>query len=357
MAKEKNHVVSVIIPMYNVEKYIGECLESILKQTLKNIEVIVVDDCSTDNSLELAEKFIPAFESKNNRLITVTFTQNSGCPGIPRNFALDMAKGKYVHFMDSDDFLSEDVLEIFYNTAEKFNADVVDANVTLKYEYINGKFETTAKTMKNSPRIEQPTFETFDIAKRIEDIMDIKYSNTVCSKFFRRDFLIRNNIKFPAMTITEDFIFMFQYVVLAKNYVRIPFVGYINRIHGDSTTHKNRDIKIGLLDLIEGVYCLDNFMQSQNFFEENPKYQYRIIDFFNQWFADKMFKYLFFDMNLDVEEIFSEHFREVFKLDPQKNIPFANYLFTSTNIYKMLIKQQSQEIEYLKKMLQKSNIE
>lgn len=351
LSKKVTPDVSVIIPMYNTEKYIEKCLDSLLNQSLENIEVIVVDDCSTDNSLELAEKFIPSFESKNKKLTTITFTQNSGYPGIPRNFALDIAKGKYVYFMDSDDFLSEDLLEIFYNAAEKFKADVVDANMTLEYEEINGKFETKAKVMQNAMRVEQPTLETSDVEKRIDNVIAIRYFNTVWSKFFRREFLIRNNIKFPAMTITEDLVFMLQYIVLAKNYVRIPFAGYFYRKYQGSTSQSNRDIKMALLDFIEGVHFLDNFMQSQKFFQENPKYQYRIIDFLDQWFSDKIFKFLFFDMNLEPEVAYNVLFKEVFKIDPQKNIPLANYLFTSTNIYKMLVKQQSEEIAHLKKLL------
>ena len=343
--------VSVIIPMYNTEKYISECLQSLLNQTLQNIEVIVVDDCSTDNSLAVAENFIPAFESKNKSLVTVTFTQNSGCPGIPRNFALDLAKGKYIYFVDSDDFLSEDALEIFYNAAENFNADVVDANMTLEQTEIDGKIETQAKVMKNGTRISQPALETFDIAKRIEDIIEIKYLNTVWSKFFRREFLLENNIKFPVMTITEDFIFIFQCVVLAKNYVRIPFVGYFYRNYTGSTSHTSRDIGRAALDLIEGVYCLNNFMQSQKIFIENPKYQYTVIDFLNQRFSDIIFKNIFFDMDLKAEDVYDFFRKEVFALDPQKNIPFTAYLFVSTNIYKLLVNQQAKEIMQLKKLL------
>ena len=118
MSKKENPLVSVIIPMYNAEEYIEECLQNLLNQTLKNFEVIVVDDCSTDKSLEVAEKMIPAFNEKNLKLVTLTLSQNSGCPGIPRNVAMEHAKGKYIYFMDSDDFLDETALEDFYKVAE-----------------------------------------------------------------------------------------------------------------------------------------------------------------------------------------------------------------------------------------------
>ena len=133
MAKEKNPAISVIIPMYNTEKYIEECLQSLLNQTLKNFEVIVVDDCSTDNSVAIVQKVIPAFDAQNIEITVATNQTNSGCPGIPRNFGITISKGKYICFLDSDDFLSEDVLEDFYNVAEEFNADVVHAEKCFEY--------------------------------------------------------------------------------------------------------------------------------------------------------------------------------------------------------------------------------
>ena len=351
MAKEKNPAISVIIPMYNTEKYIEECLQNLLNQAFKNFEVIVVDDCSTDNSVAVVQKMIPAFDAQNIEITVATNKANSGCPGIPRNFGITIAKGKYVYFMDSDDFLSEDVLENLYNVAENFNADIVDSKIILEYRKIDGKFETVAKIMANSKRIENPTLETFDISKRIEGIINLEYSNSTVTKIFRREFLIDNDIKFPAMSLTEDFIFMFKCMVCAQNYVSIPFIGYFYRIYAESTSHMSRDIKISSLDLIEGIYCLNNFMQEQKFFVENPKYQYRVIDFFNQWFSDVIFKNTFFDKNLSAEEMYNFYRKKVFNLDAEKNIPLTAYLFVSANIYKLLVKNQFEEIAQLKKII------
>ena len=158
--------VSVIIPMYNAEKYVGECLKSLLNQTLKNIEIILVDDCSTDNSLAVAEKFIPAFEANDKQLLTATLTKNSGCPGIPRNFGIDFAKGKYIYFLDSDDFLDDTALEDFYNVAEEFNADVVHSEKCFVYENINGEMTDSVASTQTGEFVEKPTLETYDTGKR-----------------------------------------------------------------------------------------------------------------------------------------------------------------------------------------------
>ena len=313
----------------------------------------MVDDCSSDNSLAVAENFIPAFESKNKTLVTVTFTQNSGCPGIPRNFALDLANGKYIYFVDSDDFLNEDVLENFYNVAEEFNADVVHAEKCFECREIDGEFSDQIYLLETTAATEKPTLETCELAKRVSDFVERKYHHMIWGKFFRREFLIENNIKFPALTITEDFIFSLMCLACAKNYVRVPFVGYHYRKHADSATASPGHSTTISLDLIEGVYFLNNFMQSQKFFVENPQYCYLTIDYFNQMFAGLISKHIFFTLNLDPGEIYDFYRKNVFSLNPPKNIPFTAYLFVSTNIYKMLVNQQAAEIAELKKLLQK----
>lgn len=127
--------VSVIIPMYNAENYIAESLDSLLNQTLKNIEVIVVDDCSTDNSLNIAMRFTEKFVG---RLNLMRLSGNSGCPGIPRNFALEVAHGKYVYFLDSDDFIDATALEHLYEVAEDFDADVVHVDKYFEFTDVQG---------------------------------------------------------------------------------------------------------------------------------------------------------------------------------------------------------------------------
>lgn len=349
---EKNPAVSVIIPMYNTEKYIAECLESLLNQTLKNFEVIVADDCSTDNSLAIAENMIPAFEKKGLKLFIFTLTKNSACPGVPRNFAIDFAKGKYIYFVDSDDFLTVDALEYFYNVAEEFTADVVHAEKCFEYKEIDGKFTSNIYSMETFENTKTPTLETADIKKRITDFVEKKYSQMVWSKFFRREFLIENAIKFSNITITEDYIFSAMCLACAKKYVRVPSVGYYYRKRADSQTSAPGHSTTISLDLIEGIYFMDNFMQNQKFFIENPSCRYLLIDYFYQIFAKQISKHIFFTLDLDPGEIYSFYNEKVFALNPQKNIPLTTYLFVSSNIYKMLVNHQAAEIAELKKLLQ-----
>ena len=114
--------VSVIIPMYNAEKYLSVCLESLLIQTFQDFEVIIVDDCSTDNSLAIAESFLERF---GGRLKIISLEENTGSGAVPRNVGFEHASGKYIFFMDNDDLLIDIALETLYNYAEKNLATIV----------------------------------------------------------------------------------------------------------------------------------------------------------------------------------------------------------------------------------------
>ena len=351
MENEENFTVSVIIPMYNTEKYIGECLQSLLKQTLKNFEVIVVDDCSTDKSLKVAEKMFPAFKSKNLKLSTVAINKNTGCPGIPRNIALNIAEGKYIYFLDSDDFLDETVLEDFYKAAEEFDADIVHAQKSFGHIETDGNFKTTLINLEKVDHVEKPTLDTSDISQRVVDFIGKKYTSWVWNKFFRREFLIENGIKFPATLVAEDFVFLLVCFSLAKNYVNIPFVGHHYRKREGSVTKSAATAAVASLNLIEGVHALDSFMQQHEIFVKNPDYQYLTMDVFDQKFSDLLSKHLFFNMDLEPGEVYDFYRKEIFTVNPQKNIPLTAYLFISKNIYKMLVNQQAAEIAQLKQII------
>ena len=114
--------ISVIIPLYNAEKYIGECLDSLLNQTFKSFEVILVDDCSTDNSVKIVESYAPKFAG---RLKLAKMGKNTGSGSLPRNKGLLLSRGEYIFNMDNDDLLTETALEEMYTLAKKYNVDFV----------------------------------------------------------------------------------------------------------------------------------------------------------------------------------------------------------------------------------------
>ena len=116
--------VSVIVPVFNAEKFLGACLESVLIQTLEDFEVLVADDCSTDSSRQIAESFLEKFDG---RLKIISLEKNFGS-AVPRNEGLRFSRGEYIFFMDADDLIVDNALEELFNAAEKFSADVVYMN-------------------------------------------------------------------------------------------------------------------------------------------------------------------------------------------------------------------------------------
>ena len=122
MVKE-NPTVSVIIPVYNVEQYLRKCLDSVINQTFKDIEIIIVNDCSPDNSLQM----IKEYQTKEERIVLIDLKQNVGL-GFARNEGMKIAKGKYITFVDSDDWIASNYIEVLYNNIEKNNLDVVSAS-------------------------------------------------------------------------------------------------------------------------------------------------------------------------------------------------------------------------------------
>ena len=108
-----NKLISIIIPVYNIEKYLGECLDSILNQTYQNFEIILVDDCSTDSSFNICNEYA----SKDKRIKVIQNDVNSGGCGIPRNIGLKHIKGDYVTFIDGDDLIPTNYLQVLINNS------------------------------------------------------------------------------------------------------------------------------------------------------------------------------------------------------------------------------------------------
>lgn len=203
----KNSIkISVVIPVYNVENYIGQCLHSILNQTLKEIEVICVNDGSTDKSLSILEKY-----SKIDDRIKVIDQQNQGA-GYSRNLGLELASGNYVHFMDSDDYMELNAYECLYNKAIEFGADIV-------------KGKSYALDNKTKEKLKRSAYELSNIGKNNFDKLISFYDspnklikttlvpwNGICKK----SFLIDNKINFNNLTCVNDHTFFYEVIIKSK---------------------------------------------------------------------------------------------------------------------------------------------
>ena len=298
--------VSVIIPVYNAEKYLGVCLESILIQTLQDYEVIIVNDCSTDKSCAVVESYIEKF---GGRLKIISLTENTGSGAVPRNIGLKNARGKYVFFMDNDDFLIDDALETLYNFAEEYQAEVVymERYFSCGNELVPTKLN--AFTWSNDKTlVEEPTLKTENILERMEKFLKATLCWAPWAKFLRRDFLIENKIFLPKMTIADDVIWTFKLLCLAKKILIIPTPLYVYRTNVDSIMRKKRSpenlIIFRISPLIKGLEYLDEFMRSVEFFKKNSIAHLQVLEFFAQINLDDMSKATKYLELQEVYEIF-----------------------------------------------------
>lgn len=353
--KKNNPAVSVIIPMYNTEKYIGECLTSLAAQTFQDFEIVVVDDCSTDNSRAIAMSFSAHF---GNRLNLMKLPRNSGCSGVPKNFALKAARGKYVYFLDSDDLLTATALEELYTVAENFQADVVHAEKAFTFNDADGIISAALESNQTDEFVTEPTLETFDTGERVTAFTRKRFLWWACNKLFRRQLLIDNKITFPATKSFEDFVFTFASLVSAKNYVRVPFVSYYYRIRKNSLSHEVIDGLQFMKNLLGAVKGANDFMSGRKFFVDNPQYKYLFTDSFVQERLE-IFSQNFLTDNYGIGEVYDFLCQKVFSQKPQDNVALTSYLFLATNIFKLYTTQQAAEIAELKRQLAalKNNLE
>ena len=147
--------ISVIIPVYNNEKHLGECLDSVSNQTLDDIEIICINDGSTDSSLEILNEY-----STDKRITIITQTNQGSA--IARNKGLDIAQGEYIGFLDADDiYINRQSLEIMFDAAKKHDASMISANL---------KFLTPERNLISNPHYKRGTFHYFKMECRIRQV-------------------------------------------------------------------------------------------------------------------------------------------------------------------------------------------
>jgi glycosyltransferase involved in cell wall biosynthesis len=205
MLAKQQSLITVIIPAYNAEAYITKCIEHIIHQTYKTLEIIIVDDGSTDNTHSIITKY-----AKHDKRIKVLHQQNSG-PSDARNNGLKNANGKYIHFHDSDDFIELDYYEKMATVFNLTNADILCGEV----QEVNVKF---------------PTFKHIEIFTSLRDRIlktQANMLNVVWRYLYKRDFLNKYNLRFPkGMFIGEDIVFSLMAMYYAHNVATVPNAVY-----------------------------------------------------------------------------------------------------------------------------------
>ena len=362
MAKNKNRqrefvadkipLVSVIIPMYNAARFISQTLESLLYQTMEDFEVIIVDDCSTDNSVEVVESFAEKF---TGRLHVIKLPKNTGMPSLPRNVGINFARGKYIAFLDNDDLFTKTALEELSGLAENFQADVVHTDGFFFLDNAKLQVANTQKLLdtKNyrvvvcnpkSPRLPKPTFAPNNFAERMQLWLNSDYHWTTWALFCRRDFWTSNQISFPSMSVSDDIIANFACLCQSEKVLRIPNITYIYRYHIDSTSHENDSLEKAfhkwLSNLNVGFNELNKVMNRFAFFDEHPDYRYAVLN----WFFEKVIQ-----QGRQITKAYDQIY--AFSLNPlvkkefhPDDAAFASYLFDTVNNQRLQIMQLQREL-------------
>lgn len=250
--------LSIIIPVYNVERYLDKCVQSAMNQTLQDIEIILVDDESPDNSPQMCDGY-----AKKDSRIKVVHKKNGGL-GFARNSGLDIATGEYVTFLDSDDFVDLYTYEHLYNIAKKENLDAV----YYKFKRFMNEDEVSAE--KPSNKIKK--YENEEVKELMLDIIasepsakvDHKIQCSSCTAMYRMTIINENNVRFHSERelISEDLIFNLDYLKYAHCVAFYNGQHYHYRVNPTSLTGTIRT------DRIEKNYILYEYINKHMHFWE-----------------------------------------------------------------------------------------
>lgn len=220
--------ISIIIPVYNVEEYIERCILSVINQTYTNIEIIIINDCTPDKSMEIIAKIVEEKEIKNINIIH--HDENKGLSGA-RNTGIDNSTGNYILFLDSDDELPVDAVS---NLAHNISSQ--------KPDFIIGKVITTGSDMEFNLDSDNSIVEGYDIFRAY---LASRLYVMAWNKLVNRDFLIRNNLYFIEGIIHEDIIWFFNLTHCSRKMITCPFYTYIYHIRkaSISQTVKEKNIR------------------------------------------------------------------------------------------------------------------
>ena len=233
--------VSIIVPVYNVELYIEKCLESLVNQTLEEIEIIIVNDGSKDNSKKIINKYIEKYPNK-----IIYLEKENGGLSDARNYGIQYAIGEYIAFLDSDDYVKTDTYEKMYNKAKIDNADLVECDFYWSY--------------KNKNKKDIGIRYTNDKKEMIEKIRVVAWN-----KLIKKEIIVDNNLKFPKGLRYEDVEFTYKLILYINkvSFIEEPMIYYVQRDNSISKVQNDRTKEI--FSVLENVI---DYYKSNGFYKE-----------------------------------------------------------------------------------------
>lgn len=225
-------MINIIIPVYNVDKYLSKCLDSLFQQTYQEFMILIVDDGSTDNSLKIIEEYIAKYPEK----ITLIKQENQGV-SVARNRALDIANKEFILFIDPDDYLEQTYIEKMINKAQITNSDIVMCDYQLVFENDLTHKKDRHKYMINHNEI----YSGREIAHKM---LNLEIEGYLWNKLFRRKQLLKNNFKFDEGRYIQDWHPVFKHVLKSDSisFINEPLYNYLQR--SSSTVYKKDKKKI-----------------------------------------------------------------------------------------------------------------
>ncbi len=255
--------VSVIIPVYNVEKYLAKCLDSVINQTLKDIEIICINDGSTDGSAKILEEY-----AKKDDRIKVINQENGGLSNA-RNSGLDIASGKYCYFLDSDDWIELNTLEKLVNVINENDVDAVvhEANVIAEDDFCLQVAEDN-----------QEWFKGYSKNNGIHEIpleISHKIASVAWNKLYKTDLINKYHCRFPEGLINEDEAFLWIYMVHCRNYYYLDekLYNYLRRADSIMGTRNNSPKVLDILEIEKIIY---NTVKEHKVIDDYHKYLTRL---------------------------------------------------------------------------------
>lgn len=224
--------ISVIIPVYNTEKYLEKCLNSVISQSLEEIEIIVVNDCSSDNSLKIIKKYI----QKDNRIILINKKENEGVSEA-RNSGIKIARGEYILCVDGDDWIEKDCLKELYEMAKKNEAEIVVSDFYLDYGNKNVVYQIDQENRM------QTFFKKEDA---IKNIFSGKGFPSIWNKLVKREIYEKNNIKFPTnISMGEDLLTVLSLIYSSTKIIKLnkAYLHYIQNPKGATKEYRYKALE------------------------------------------------------------------------------------------------------------------
>lgn len=240
--------ISIVIPVYNAEKYLNECIESVINQTIgfENIQLILVNDGSKDNS----GKIIDEYSEKYSNIQSIHLEESHLTAGFARNEGIKYATGKYLMFIDADDYISNNACEIMYNTITENKADIVTAN----YKCMNED-----GIVWNKPIFDDTKCKTGELKEANQDFFYL-YCPSVCLKIFDNELIQKNNIKFLEKVSAEDAYFSCDALLKSKKVYYLAEVIYYYRRRNTGTLStswmRNKNYFLGVNYAFKKIYKL-----------------------------------------------------------------------------------------------------